>query len=78
MNDDIENAILKLLAKEDVRWTWYRLERALSQLGLGQGVNIAKLTSELEKRGFLEVLAGDNPSMPVYVLTDLGKLNTSL
>lgn len=77
MNEEIKYAVLNLLARDDVPWTWYRVDRALSQQGLGGRENIARLASELQRLGLIEITTGEDPAMPVYTLTEAGKLGLS-
>lgn len=73
MNLEVQLAVLKLLSRKDVRWNWYRLERALSQQRLGGQENLMALLAEFESKGLVNVIPTENPAMPVYELTEKGR-----
>jgi hypothetical protein len=74
MSDDLEQMVLQVLASTEEDWTWYRLDRALSAMGMGGQVNVARLASLLSERGLVDVLAGESPAIPRYRITERGRM----
>ena len=65
--------LLKLIANNDGKWSWYQLDRALSTRGLIPPAPIPKILKSAEREGLIRSLPGANPAQPVYEITTEGK-----
>lgn len=67
MVSNTELNILKLLAsRDDVNWTWYNLDRALSQRKMAGAGNVAKLVDNLSKAGLIDIIPRTPAGMDYY------------
>ena len=69
----IKQPVLAAIARNDGKWSWYQLDRALS----AQGLDVSRLMdalSELEAEGLVRALpVAERPGQPLYALTSEGK-----
>mgnify|MGYP003365670584 CR=1 FL=1 len=68
MVNNTELSILKLLAsRNDVNWTWYNLDRAMSIKQMDGIGNVAKLVDNLSKAGLVDIVpSGTSSGMDYY------------
>jgi hypothetical protein len=84
--DPFQQEILELIAAHDGQYTWYQLDRALSQFSPNAERNAPRLRGlievlrGLEHDGLISACAGHLPSQPFYSITGQGKraLNRAL
>ena len=74
MVNNIELNILKLLAsREDVNWTWYNLDRAMTNRKMDGIGNVARLVDNLSKAGLVNIVQSGTPSgMDYYRVSESG------
>lgn len=74
MVNKTELNILKLLAsREDVNWTWYNLDRAMTSRKMDGIGNVARLVDNLTKAGLVDIVPSGNPSgMDYYRVSEYG------
>ncbi|QMI03538.1 hypothetical protein [Citrobacter sp. RHB25-C09] len=80
MVNETEYNILKLLAsRDDVKWNWYTLDRAMSMRKMDGVGNVARLVKNLEEHGLVDFIPSTVSSMPCYRVSEKGlKLVESL
>jgi hypothetical protein len=77
--DPFHREILELIAAHDGRYSWYQLDRALSNAPAGTERNLpllrglTRVLRGLEDDGLISAGAGDVPSQPVYTITAKGR-----
>lgn len=65
--------ILKLLAsRNDVNWTWYNLDRAMTGRNMEGVGHVARHVTNLSNEGLVFFEDSGHPSMPYYRLSDKG------
>ena len=73
MVNNTELNILKLLtSRDDVNWTWYNLDRAMTSRNMDGVGNVARLVDNLSKAGLVDIVPSENPSMPHYRVSQKG------
>ena len=74
MVNNTELNILKLLAsRNDVNWTWYNLDRAMSVRKMDGIGNVARLVDNLSKAGLVNIVPSGTPSgMDYYQVSENG------
>ena len=74
MVNNTELNILKLLAsRNDVNWTWYNLDRAMSIRKMDGIGNVARLVDNLSRAGLVDIVPSGTPSgMDYYRVSELG------
>ncbi len=65
--------VLSLIQKNDGKWTWYQLDRAIGVYGHGGKGNLAAFLNELTKDGLVLTQVTPSYPHPLYCLTALGK-----
>jgi DNA-binding PadR family transcriptional regulator len=73
MINDFKIEILRIVEKNDGKFSWYQLDRQLSYNGIAMSENLMQAIHDLEFEGFIATKEGDNPSQPLYSLTPQGK-----
>lgn len=73
MISDFKIEILKLVGKNDGKFSWYQLDRQLTFNGIEMSENLMQAVRDLESGGLITSKKGDNPSQPLYSLTLQGK-----
>jgi len=71
---NIEKVIVELIARNDGKWTWYQLERALTGRGSDGTVNAVAEAEALIKAGLLETKLDPAYPAPLYFITKRGLL----
>jgi DNA-binding PadR family transcriptional regulator len=71
-------AILEIINANDGKFSWYQLDRALSQQAGGTDPGIVSIDlmpalRELQREGFIITGAGHNPAQPLYSITPAGQ-----
>ena len=64
--------ILELIEANSGRYSWYQLDRCLSESAVDHAGQLMRLLRELVTGGLLESAPGPNPAQPVYSITDAG------
>lgn len=74
MVNNTELNILKLLAsRNDINWTWYNLDRAMSVRNMDGIGNVARLVDNLSKAGLVNIVPSGTPSgMDYYRVSENG------
>ncbi|HHG8956104.1 TPA: hypothetical protein ACPYVY_005060, partial [Citrobacter freundii] len=73
MVNNTELNILKLLAsRDDVNWTWYNLDRAMSIRKMDGIGNVARLVSNLSEAGLVDIVPGTTGGMNYYRVSEKG------
>ncbi|WP_428944304.1 hypothetical protein ACQK5W_17210 [Pantoea sp. FN060301] len=74
MVNKTELNILKLLAsREDVNWTWYNLDRAMTRRKMDGIGDVARLVDNLSKAGLVDTVPSGTPSgMDYYRVSKYG------
>jgi DNA-binding PadR family transcriptional regulator len=67
---DLQRRILGLVAAHSGQYSWYQLDRCLSEAGAEHSGRLMPLLRELISGGLIESEAGPNPSQPVYSITE--------
>ena len=66
--------ILKLLAsRDDVNWTWYNLDRAMTLRNMDGVGNVAKLVDNLSKAGLVDIVTRTPSGMDYYRVSIQGQ-----
>ncbi|MGY4566922.1 hypothetical protein [Erwinia sp. TECH1] len=75
MVNNTELNILKLLAsRDDVNWTWYNLDRAMSIKKMDGIGNVARLVDNLSKAGLVDIVpSGTSSGMDYYRVSAQGR-----
>ncbi len=74
-----QQEILEIIAAHDGQYSWYQLDRALSQFSPRSEANLPLMRSlprilrELENDGLIQNWMGDPPPQPVFVITVAGR-----
>ncbi|MFZ6755964.1 hypothetical protein ACO0K9_02000 [Undibacterium sp. Ji50W] len=71
---NIEKVIVELIAKNNGKWTWYQLERALTSRGSDGTVNAVAEAEALIKVGLLATKLDPAYPAPLYFITKKGLL----
>lgn len=67
MVNNTELNILKLLAsRDDVNWTWYNLDRAMTRRNMDGVGNVARLVDNLSKSGLVDIVTRTPSGMDYY------------
>ena len=69
-------AILEVIKANDGKFSWYQIDRALSQRANSDGGvsgSLMPALRELEQGGFVTTGAGHNPAQPLYSMTPAGR-----
>ncbi len=69
----IKELVLSLIQKNDGRWTWYQLARALTANGYGGQGNLVTFMNELVKEGLILTKTAPNYPHPLYCMTAQGQ-----
>lgn len=73
MVNNTELNILKLLAsRDDVNWTWYNLDRAMTSRKMDGVGNVARLVDNLSKAGLVDVIPRAPGGMDHYRVSAKG------
>lgn len=73
MVNNTELNILKLLAsRNDVNWTWYNLDRAMTSRKMDGIGNVARLVNNLSEAGLVDVIARTPSGMDYYRVSAQG------
>ncbi len=73
MVNNTELNILKLLAsRDDVNWTWYNLDRAMTLRNMDGVGNVARLVDNLSKAGLVDIVARTPSGMDYYRVSAKG------
>lgn len=65
--------ILKLLAsRNDINWTWYNLDRAMSNRKMDGVGYVARLVMNLAEAGLVDIVPSDSTSMDYYRVSEKG------
>ena len=75
---DTEAEVLKLVSEHNGQWSWYQLDRALTQrVGGWEPAIVSRdlmpALRELEQAGLIATSAGHNPGQPLYSITPAGQ-----
>ncbi len=70
---EIKELVLSLIQKNDGRWTWYQLARAITVHGYGGQGNIVTFMNQLVKEGLILTKTAQNYPNPLYCITAQGK-----
>jgi hypothetical protein len=71
---NIDKLIVELIAKNNGKWTWYQLERALTCRGSDGTVNAVAEAEALIKAGLLTTKLDPAYPAPLYLITEEGLL----
>jgi DNA-binding PadR family transcriptional regulator len=74
----LQIAILEAIKANDGKFSWYQLDRALTQRvgGVDPGIvsrDLMPALRELEQGGLISSASGHNPGQPLYSLTPVGQ-----
>lgn len=73
MVNNTELNILKLLAsRDDVNWTWYNLDRAMTSRKMDGVGNVVRLINNLSKAGLVDIVARPPSGMDYYRVSAQG------
>jgi hypothetical protein len=72
MTEPTDELVLRAIAEKSGQLDWYRLDRKLSLQGCVLGGELIEVIQRLQGRGFIALEPSDTPSMPKYVLTEMG------
>ncbi|EAA7840130.1 hypothetical protein AYC90_08825 [Salmonella enterica] len=73
MVNNTELNILKLLAsRDDVNWTWYNLDRAMTSRKMDGVGNVVRLINNLSKAGLVDIVARTPSEMDYYRVSAQG------
>lgn len=70
--DKTRMKILELIEANSGRYSWYQLDRHLSEFGVDHAGRLMPLLRELIADGLIESAPGANPAHPVYSITGAG------
>lgn len=73
MINDFKIEILRIVSKNDGKFSWYQLDRQLTFNGIEISENLMQAIRSLESVGLITSKQGDNASQPLYSLTPQGK-----
>jgi DNA-binding PadR family transcriptional regulator len=74
----LQLAILEIVKANDGRFSWYQIDRALTQRagGFDPGIvskDLMPALRELEEGGYIITRTGHNPARPLYSIRDEGE-----
>jgi DNA-binding PadR family transcriptional regulator len=74
--NSIHIAVLRIISTNDGKFSWYQIDRALSQQGLVDGTwpapgGLMPVLRELEQSGYITAAVGPNPAQPLYSVTQM-------
>ncbi|MDX2037241.1 MAG: hypothetical protein SFX72_11370 [Isosphaeraceae bacterium] len=72
MMNETQLKILDLIEANSGRYSWYQLDRCLSESGVEHAGQLMPLLRGLIADGLIETASGPNPAQPVYAITDAG------
>lgn len=64
--------ILEVIAANSGQYSWYQIDRRLSESGVEHAGQLMLLLRELGADGLIASGTGPNPAQPVYSITDAG------
>jgi len=64
--------ILELVKENNGLYSWYQIDRCLSETGVDHSGNLMTLLRELTDDGLIETEAGHSTAQPVYSITESG------
>ena len=70
---ELDRTIVELIARNDGKWTWYQLERALASAGFGGSSHTMEAVGRLIKEGLLGEQRDARYPHPLYFITSKGK-----
>lgn len=70
--DETRMKILELIEANSGRYSWYQLDRRLSESGVDHAGRLMPLLRELIADGLIESARGPNPAQPLYSITSAG------
>jgi len=70
--NEMRMKILEVIQESSGRYSWYQLDRCLSESGVEHAGQLMPLLRELITDGLIESGPGPNPAQPVYSITDAG------
>lgn len=74
MVNNTELNILKLLAsRDDVNWTWYNLDRAMTSRKMEGVGNVARLVNNLSEAGLVDIIPRTPAGMDYYRVSEQGR-----
>lgn len=73
MTTDITKELIKIIGKNEGKFSWYQIDRQLGIEGIVQTSNLIKLLHTLESDGLIVAKVDLNPAQPLYSLTSKGK-----
>jgi DNA-binding PadR family transcriptional regulator len=73
----IHLAVLRIINANDGKFSWYQIDRALSQQGVDGGTwpapgGLMPVLRELEQSEYVKTTVGQNPAQPLYLITQAG------
>ena len=71
---DIRNSVLKLIAANDGKWSWYQIERALSARNINSEGRLMSLILSLVSDELVVELSSSELPQPKYAITDKGRV----
>jgi DNA-binding PadR family transcriptional regulator len=69
----VQRNVLETILRHDGEYTWYQLDRALSESGTQYGGNLMQVLRGLVADGHIVTSPGPNPAQPLYWITESGK-----
>lgn len=74
MLNDVELNILQLIASnEDVKWTWYNLDRAMTIKKIEGTGHVARLVDNLFRAGLVDIIPQSSAGMDCYRVSEMGR-----
>jgi len=74
MVNNTELNILKLLAsRDDVNWTWYNLDRAMTNREMDGVGNVVRLVRSLSGAGLVDIIPSTIGGMEYYRVSEQGR-----
>lgn len=71
--NELQMKILEVIKLNNGKFSWYQLDRALSESGIAHAGNLMEILREFVASGKISTTDGANPSQPAYSITEIGE-----
>ncbi|XZE36955.1 hypothetical protein SH501x_002544 [Pirellulaceae bacterium SH501] len=69
---ELERKILEIVRRNNGCFSWYQIDRALSETGSQHSGKLMRILGSLVESGTIDERQGANPAQPLYEITPLG------
>ena len=71
--NELQLRVLEIIKRTDGQYSWYQLDRALSEVGMEHSGKLMHVMRCLVSEGYVRTTEGANPAQPIYWITECGQ-----